>query len=75
LRTAIREAAAGDERPGRVGTVDFEAVGARYARSEADVVEYRANRDDLAVVVDSLGAANHFGEEPRTHGVIEEIRL
>ena len=38
-------------------------------------MEYRANSDDFVVVVDSLYAANRLCEQPRTHRVIEQIRL
>ena len=38
-------------------------------------MEYRANGHDLVVVVDSFYAANRFCEQPRTHRVIEQIRL
>jgi hypothetical protein len=45
-----------------VGAVHFEAIGPRHAGSESDVVEYRANRHDLVVVVDSFDATDRFGE-------------
>ena len=38
-------------------------------------MEYRANRNDLVVVVDTLCAANRFCKQPRTHRVIEQVRL
>ena len=37
--------------------------------------EDRANRDDLSVVINAFCAANQLCEQPRAHGVIEQIRL
>jgi hypothetical protein len=38
-------------------------------------VEDRAKRDDLSVVINAFWAANQLCEQPRAHGVIEQIRL
>src|SRR5262245_14681381 len=75
LGAAIRKFPAPDERKYRIRAIHFEAVGPRHTGGEADVVEYRADGHDLAVVGDSLPAANRFREQPRTHRVIEQVRL
>jgi hypothetical protein len=73
LCAATREAFACDERARRIGAVHLEAVGALHTGREADVVEDRADSHDLVVEVDALRAANRLSEQPRPHGVIEQI--
>ncbi len=53
LRPAIRDALNSDERQRGVGAVHLETIWTCYRGRQADVVEYRADGDDLVVVVKS----------------------
>jgi hypothetical protein len=75
LGTPFIEAVLPREGARKIGTFDFEATRAIEMFVEADVVQERAQRDDLRIVTDVADLPDPYREQPRANDVIEQVRL
>jgi hypothetical protein len=75
LRAALIEAARDGETARQIRAFDLEAARTFEPVVEGDVVQQRADGEDLGVVVGALNLPEPCGEQPGPNDVVEEIGL